>query len=596
MTESTGKHILIVDDEPHNVKLLNGMLRSLGHLPVAAASGEEALQLVDGSIDLVLLDALMPGTDGFETARALRRTYSAHELPIIMVTVLQRREDRLSAVQAGANDFITKPVELIELKARTESLLRMKEAYDELRQHRDDLEDEVEARTAALVDTELRFKAFFDSSTEGLFIKDTDLKYTNVNAAMLEVLGCDETEIIGSDDDSLFEPDRAGRNRKLETRALKGQVTETRHDDTVGGRRVTYSCLRLPLRDRSGNVTGLCGMVRDVSIAALPVDRPDRLGSPYSSPAMRSTLKQVDLAADTDSIVLFLGESGSGKDFLARRLHDRSPRCNGPFFSINCAALSRELAESELFGHEKGSFTGAVAQKRGLVELAEGGTLLLNEIGELEPALQAKLLTFLDTGSFTRVGGRKQLETDVRIIAATNRDLEQEIAEGGFREDLFHRLNVFTVRVPPLRQRKEDIPKLVHEIAAKLSEKQGREIAPVVDEDAVKTLIRYDWPGNVRELRNVLERALILSNGQAITTEQIRLSEEAPPQTGAGDLSVSLKIDEGCSMDTAFREAKRYLVDEALRATDGNVVAAARLLGISRDKLRYHLRHERDNG
>ena len=236
----------------------------------------------------------------------------------------------------------------------------------------------------------------------------------------------------------------------------------------------------------------------------------------YPSKAMRSTLKSAILAGKSATTVLLTGESGSGKDYLARYIHDHSDSATGPYFSVNCAAISEGLAESELFGHERGSFTGAVGRKRGLLELAQGGTLLLNEIGELSLPLQSKLLTFLDTRKFTRVGGEKEITANARIIAATNRDLEKEVEEGRFRKDLFYRLNVFSITAPPLRERREDIPILVQEILSKLPSEMEIDETPTIDASPMIAFQRHDWTGNVRELRNVLERALIHSPGKQL--------------------------------------------------------------------------------
>jgi DNA-binding NtrC family response regulator len=233
------------------------------------------------------------------------------------------------------------------------------------------------------------------------------------------------------------------------------------------------------------------------------------------------------LVAGSNSSVLLTGESGSGKDFLARFIHDRSSRASGPFESINCATIPHDLAESELFGHEKGAFSGANTQKKGLIELSDGGTLLLNEIGEMPMLLQAKLLTFLDSSSFRRVGGVHLLQVNTRILAATNRDLQAMIATGNFRLDLLHRLNVFTIRIPPLRERKEEIPELARRISKKLAKKMDLETAPIISSPALNKLRDHLWPGNVRELTNVLERAFVLSRGRAVDARAIVFDSDA---------------------------------------------------------------------
>jgi DNA-binding NtrC family response regulator len=304
----------------------------------------------------------------------------------------------------------------------------------------------------------------------------------------------------------------------------------------------------------------------------------------YPSEAMRSTLIRARNAAARDTIILLLGESGSGKDFLARYIHDHSKRFDGPFFTINCAAVSTQLAESELFGHEPGAFTGARGRKRGLLELAQNGTLLLNEVGELSPMLQAKLLTFLDTRTFTRVGGEKEISVDARLLAATNRLLEREVAEGKFRKDLFYRLNVFSMEVPSLRERTEDIPILVKEILGSLSEEMVLPTAARVDSAAMQALRSYTWPGNVRELRNVLERAIILSSGGLVGASCLAIGEDQ------GEWSVTVGFPRDRSIHDVADEVKCSLIKEALRRSHGNKQEAARLLGVSRHALAHQVK------
>jgi transcriptional regulator with PAS, ATPase and Fis domain len=283
--------------------------------------------------------------------------------------------------------------------------------------------------------------------------------------------------------------------------------------------------------------------------------------------------------------VLLMGESGSGKDYLARHIHDHSKRSAGPFYSINCAALPPELAESELFGHEQGAFTGANRMKRGLLELAEGGSILLNEIGELSSPLQAKLLTFLDTISFTRVGGEKSVRVNARIMAATNRELLNEVSAGRFRKDLFYRLNVLTIRVPPLRDRLEDIPTLVRLTVRKLAREMQLSVPPFIDGSIMDALCGYSWPGNVRELRNVIERALILSRGNPLRLEHFVLGE-SPDQDEQG----RIRLSRGKALPEVLGELERAMISEALAEAAGNKQQAARVLGITRHALGRHAR------
>jgi DNA-binding NtrC family response regulator len=312
---------------------------------------------------------------------------------------------------------------------------------------------------------------------------------------------------------------------------------------------------------------------------------------------MRVTLEKAGIAADADGIVLLEGESGSGKDYLARWIHDHSRRVSGPFFSINCAALPRELAESELFGHERGSFTGATGLKRGMLELAEGGTILLNEIGELDLSLQSKLLAFLDTLSFLRVGGQKHVNVNARLIAASHRDLKREVTEGRFLRPLFYRLSVFPIHVPALRERIEDIPTLVRSLLAKLAVEMQLSEIPLIEPADIEVLSRYDWPGNVRELRNVLERSLMLSRGTDFTLA-LPATTGQPARNGKR-WSHTVTLGEGRTLPQVTDEVIRSLCTEVLSRCGGRKKEAARLLGISRGALYRYLKRlgiEHGNG
>src|SRR5579884_934957 len=300
-----------------------------------------------------------------------------------------------------------------------------------------------------------------------------------------------------------------------------------------------------------------------------------------SSPAMRKVVALIEKVAATDSTVLVRGASGTGKELVARALHTNSPRRTRPLVTINCAALQENLLESELFGHEKGAFTGAVAAKPGLVEVAEGGTLFIDEIGEMAPGLQAKLLRVLEDGHYRRVGGTREMNADVRVVAATNRDLSEEIKNGRFREDLFYRLNVVSIHLPPLRERRSDIPELIEHFLT------TRPIGPLrsrVDAEVMKALMAYSWPGNVRELANVLERAQILAENHIITPEDL-------PENIA---STAPMAEEAAGDPNHLSEVERRHVRNILQQEKGNKVHAARILGISRRSLyrlieKYHL-------
>ncbi|MEW6138052.1 MAG: sigma 54-interacting transcriptional regulator [Thermodesulfobacteriota bacterium] len=585
---NSSKRILVVDDEPYNLALLEAMLESLGHAAELATDGIQALERLGPDIDLVLLDVMMPGIDGFEVARRIRGHPACGHIPIIMVTALNSREDRLKAVEAGANDFISKPIDQVELRVRMASLLKFKEAQDMVLRHQAELESTVEKRTRALRESEERFRAVFETAQDGIFVKDRYLRYTHVNPAMLRFVGKPAEEVVGKTDEDIFGPQLAHTIRDVERRVLGGQTIETEHTWRSNQGPVTLACVRVPLMAQNGSVTGICGIARDVTEFKELFDDPAPKPDEFPSAAMRHTLERVRLAAETDSLILFLGESGVGKDYMARYLHDHSRRASGPFFSINCAALAPELAESELFGHEAGAFTGSRGRKRGLLELAEGGTLLLNEIGELSPRLQAKLLTFLDSQSFTRVGGEKSITVNARLVAATNRDLEEEVERGGFRKDLYYRLNVFSITVPPLRERTEDLPLLVRDLLTNLVTKMGAPKTVSVTPEAMRVLRDYPWPGNVRELRNALERALILAGGSSINSSHLGMHsgtlERVDPQEEDAFVIRMSAIE---SMTEVLEEAKRWLVSKGLVISGGSVKEAASRLGITRDQMKY---------
>jgi two-component system response regulator AtoC len=305
------------------------------------------------------------------------------------------------------------------------------------------------------------------------------------------------------------------------------------------------------------------------------------------TPAMLQVFKAIGRVTAMDEPVLVLGESGTGKELVANALHRNSERANRPFVKVNSAALSPTLLESELFGHERGAFTGAVARRRGRFEQADGGTLFLDEIGELDPDLQAKLLRVLQTGCFERVGGEETLTTDVRVVAATNRDLHCRIAEGRFREDLYYRLNVMTIELPPLRERREDIPLLAEHVIRRLSRKYHWPHLTLAPE-ALAVLTSRPWPGNIRELQNVLTRAAVLARGRVV--------QAADLAGGSGPVAGPLPAPGGLLLREALAETERRVIRQALEQEKWNRTQTARVLGISRrqlfDKIRQYDLHE----
>ena len=415
--------VLIVDDKPVNIDVARATLEHAGYRVLIAKDGEKAIsRAAETRPDLILLDILMPGIDGFETCRRLKRDERTRDIPVIFMSALNDPIDRVKGLEIGAIDFISKPFNEIEALARVNAHVGLKRAQEELRQLNEQLEHKVEERTE-------------------------ELAKTNRNLA-----------------DALAEVERLRAKLQEENAYLREEI-KTEYDFS--------------------NIIG-------------------------ESAALKSALDAVARVAPTDSTVLILGETGVGKELVARATHNLGARKDRPLVKVNCATLPANLIESELFGHERGAFTGATQRKTGRFELADGGALFLDEIGELPLELQPKLLRALQEGEFERVGGTTPVRVDVRIVAATNRDLEDLVEEGKFREDLFYRLNVFPIVVPPLRERPEDIPRLVEAFVEEFARRFNRRYRPIPPDD-MRLLQSYHWPGNVRELRHFVERAAILS-------------------------------------------------------------------------------------
>jgi transcriptional regulator with PAS, ATPase and Fis domain len=313
----------------------------------------------------------------------------------------------------------------------------------------------------------------------------------------------------------------------------------------------------------------------------------EALGKRYAHPnivarsaKMQETLATVERVAPTNATVLLGGESGVGKDLIARAIHEKSRRATGPFVKINSTAIPENLLESELFGYEKGAFTGAAASKPGKFELADKGTLFLDEIGDVPPATQVKLLRVLQEREFERLGGTKTIKVDVRLVAATNRNLRAALEQGTFREDLYYRLNVVPIDIAPLRERKEDIPELVNPFVSRFAGDSGKPVEGISPE-AMKVLVNYHWPGNVRELQNIIERACALAKGTTIEVTDIHLDSHPGKGADAGNHFLPAGM--------TLEQWEDEMIQEALRRAHGNKSQAARLLGLSRNALRYRL-------
>ena len=489
--------ILVVDDMPDNLTLMSSLLKDDYKVKVASDGGK-ALMIAasDSPPDLILLDIMMPGMDGYEVCRRLKSAPETMNIPVIFLTARSEVEDEKKGLELGAVDYITKPISPPIVMARVKSHLALKAMAEFLRDKNDFLERKVAKRTAELV----------------VALKEAEKRKEIAEASLTEIKKLKE----------LLEGERAYLREEIKL--------ENDHENILG-----------------------------------------------QSDALKYVLYKVGQIAGGDTTVLVLGETGTGKELAARAVHSSSLRKNKALVKVNCATLPSNLIESELFGHEKGSFTGSHAKHLGRFEIADKATLFLDEIGELPLELQAKLLRVLQDGEFERVGSSQTIKVDVRIIAATNRNLEEEVRKGRFREDLLYRLNIFPITMPPLRDRLEDIPLLVDFYVMKITKRLGKAIE-IIPAALINALQDYHWPGNIRELENVLERAVINSSGP-----KLRLVDE---------LKGPITKDVGTGQRTLQSVEREYIVQvlEQTRWKISGKNSAAEILGLDRSTLRGRMR------
>jgi len=425
----------------------------------------------------------------------------------------------------------------------------------------------------------------FDQLSDALVLYAPDFTITGVNRAAEKLFGIAAEEMLGKHCQEVFrctlcEPGCGVLVGINETTATP-HGTVRLHTDNGMERLVVMRTTQM--YDEAGKLEGVVATIKDVTDEAAPQKREVIA----ESAPMREVLNFVRrVSASEATTILLEGENGTGKDLIAKTLHYQSLRQAEPFIAINCAAIPETLLESELFGYEKGAFTDARSQKRGIFELADKGTLFLDEIGEIPLMLQAKLLRVLEEQSFRRLGGLKDIKLDLRVIAATNKNLREAVKEGAFRQDLYFRLNVIQILIPPLRERTDDILPMTRFFIEHYNRKFKRNIEGVSDA-AAKLLLAHDWPGNVRELRNAIERAMILEESALITPSSLPISISRPDPLLAVAAPVAAEIPtEGLSLE----DNERNLLARALEKTNGNQTQAARLLHITRDTLRYKMK------
>ena len=427
--------------------------------------------------------------------------------------------------------------------------------------------------------------AIFDHVSDALVLYDRDLKITGVNRAAEDLFGISADEMVGRSCRDVFrcgicEPG-CGMLVGLSQANTVPNCTVRLHTDN--GRERLAVMRTVQLYGDDGEAAGVMATVKDITEEAAPQKREVIA----ESPAMREVMRFVRrVAASEATTILLEGENGTGKDLIAKTIHYQSMRQAEPFIAINCAAIPETLLESELFGYEKGAFTDARSQKRGIFELADKGTLFLDEIGEIPLMLQAKLLRVLEEQNFRRLGGLKDIQLNLRVIAATNKNLQEAVKEGAFRQDLYFRLNVIQIYIPPLRERPEDVIALSRFFIDHYNLKFKRSVEGI-EPEARELLLVHDWPGNVRELRNAIERAMILEESSLLAPGSLpmTIANAGDRRRAAPGPRVEIP-DEGLSLE----ENERMLVVRALEKTGGNQAQAARLLRITRDTLRYKMK------
>ncbi len=550
---------LLVDDDEDVLDLLETVLAHLGHEVMRAGDAATGLAAFAGRrAELVVLDWRLPGMDGLEACRRLRALPGGDACHVLVITAHAGPEVLAAALEAGADDYLPKPFEPETLRMRLS--IATENARHRAQRHR--AEAELRARRDAL-------EALLDALRAGAMIAGPDGRLGFVNRAAGELFGLeaeDWTDRGWAEALPLPARDRERLRAMAERPAAQRDKVEVELRPSPGRARA----VEIDVRDDPRAPGGRCFFVYDVSeVAALrrQLSARGRLGELVGrSPKMTEVYETVRQVAPVDSTVLILGETGTGKELVARALHEHSRRADGPLIPVNCAGLTESILNSTLFGHRKGAFTGADADQEGLFEAANGGTIFLDELGDIPMSVQTRLLRVLQEREITRVGETRPRKIDVRVLAATHRDLAEEIAAGRFREDLLYRLRVVTVRLPPLRERREDIPLLVDALLEDVCASLGKRVAGP-SHDTLRVLMDHRWPGNVRELRSCLEAAVIRCRGDRIEPDDLPPEIDAPPPPRPAPMS---------------EEDERVAIHAALEATGGNRTAAAKVLGISR--------------
>lgn len=563
--------ILVVEDEAVLRLTFGQFLEEEGHQVSVAEDYTQAAKLLEKpDFDVIVTDIILAGKTGVDLLRTVRER--GLQCRVIMITGEPNVETAAQAVRLGAFDYLPKPVTRESLVKVTRLALEHKRIADE----RDHYAEQMDMYRREL-------EAIFNSVNEGIITVDADMRIRQVNSTAASIFGLLPEDLIERPFADILpgklEPARQALRETLKTHQ---PVVDRRVEFSLPahGERVIIACAA-PLTGERGVFAGAVLTLRDVTrltrlerqVEGITQYR-DMIGKSGRIQQVFSLIKDL---AETDSTVLICGESGTGKELVAAALHYSSARANGPFLKVNCAALSENILESELFGHVKGAFTGAVKDRAGRFEAANGGTILLDEIGDISPRLQLRLLRVLQEREFERVGDSRPIRTDVRVIASTNQDLEKRIQSGEFRQDLYYRLNVVRIELPALRERTEDIPLLVEHFVRRFNRQFKKEITGP-SPDCMEILMRYPWPGNVRQLENCIERAFIVCH------DSMLLPRHLPPEFQSFDVSRPLPGMHQTA-DTSQDGLQKEQMLAVLKQTDWNIAKTARKLGIARNTL-----------
>ncbi len=566
---SIENNILVVDDTPENLSVLRQLLTEQGYLVRPAVSGEIALNAVKSQIpDLILLDILMPKMDGYEVCNILKSNEQTAHIPIIFISALTETEGILKAFQVGGVDYITKPFKTEEVMARVHTHLELQNAIRE--------KDESHQLLQA---SHMMLQTILESIDNAIVTVDNHLQIINTNWPLDSICG-----------------DLSGTGTTFQERLKNGNgpCVEALHQalnskKKVKEYRVKCNCEGQANRTLVLNATPLIGQQNESTGAVLVIRDITRLESlekklleqhSYRSIIGKNEIMQkiyalLEQTADLDVNVLVCGNSGTGKELIAEAIHSAGSRASEPLVKVNCAALSESLLESELFGHVSGAFTGAVKDRIGRCQAAQGGTLFLDEIGDISPTFQAKLLRFLEQKEFERIGESKTLKADVRVVAATNHDLQEKVKNGEFREDLFYRLKGILIKLPSLKERGDDIPLLISHFIQISRKSLGKNIQGL-DDNVTRLFLDYQWPGNIRELKSIIHYACALCSGEIIQLEHL-------PQDFLTEASEEQPVPEITGSVNQGSEKESILA--MLEQTDWNKAKTARLLGMSRTTL-----------